>query len=96
MVVGAARVVLRIAESHSLKDKRKVLKSVIAQLQQRFQISVAEVDRHDQWQIGVIGIACVSTSARHADEVMARALTFLEARADAEVVLVETESVHVL
>ncbi len=97
MVVGVARVVVHIPTSQSLKDKRQVLKSLIAQVQQRFQLSVAEVDRQEQWQIGVLGLACVSTSAGHADQVMARALSFLEGRrGDAQILDYETEILHAL
>lgn len=97
MVVGVARVVVHIPMSQSLKDKRQVLKSLIAQVQQRFDVSVAEVDRHDQWQMGVIGLACVTTSARHADEILSHVVRFLEGRRmDAEVLAYETEVIHAL
>jgi uncharacterized protein YlxP (DUF503 family) len=66
-------------------------------VQQRFQLSVAEVDRQDQWQIGVIGLACVSSDSAHADQVIARAVNFLSGRRhDAEVLEYETELVHAL
>lgn len=97
MVVGLARVVVHIPSARSLKDKRQVLRSLIAQVQQRFQLSVAEVDRQDQWQIGVIGLACVSTDSSHADEILARAVSFISGRRmDAEVLEYETELVHAL
>jgi uncharacterized protein YlxP (DUF503 family) len=82
--------------SHSLKDKRQVMKSLIAQVQQRFQIAAAEVEQQEQWQVGVIGLACVSNSAAHADEIIARAVGFLESRrTDAQVLDYETETLHV-
>jgi uncharacterized protein len=97
MVVGVARVVVHIPMSQSLKEKRQVLKSLIAQVQQRFQVSVAEVDRQDQWQIGVLGLACVTTSAGHADQIIAHAVKFLQGRrVDAEILDYETEIVHAL
>ncbi len=95
MVVGVARIVLHIPGSQSLKDKRQVLKSLIAQVQRQFQLSAGEVDRQDQWQIGVIGLACVSTSGGHADEVIARAVSFISSRSvDALVLDYETEIIH--
>jgi uncharacterized protein YlxP (DUF503 family) len=97
MVIGVARVVLHIPASQSLKDKRQVVKSLIAQVQRQFQVAAAEVERQDQWQIGVIGLACISTSAGHADEVIARAVGFLASRnADAELLDYETEIIHAL
>lgn len=97
MIVGMARVVLSLPASHSLKDKRQVLRSIIAQVHNQFQLAVAEVDEHDQWQIGVLGIAYISTSARHADEVIAKVVSFIASRPlEAEVLDYETEIVHAL
>ena len=97
MVVGVARVVVHMPASQSLKDKRQVLKSAVAQVQQRFQLAVAEVERQDQWQVGVLGLACVSTSAAHADQIIARAVSFLEGRlADGHVLDYQTEILHAL
>ena len=86
-----------IVGSRSLKDKRQVLKSLITQVQRQFLVAAAEVDRHDQWQIGVVGLACVSTDAGHADAVLAKAVDFLRSRSgDAELLDYETEIVHAL
>lgn len=92
MVVGTARVVLHLPACQSLKDKRQVLKSLISQVQRQFQLAVAEVDRQDQWQIGVIGLACVSTTPAHADEVIARAVNFIgSSKVDADLLDYQTE-----
>ncbi|GAC1334796.1 MAG: DUF503 domain-containing protein [Chloroflexota bacterium] len=97
MIVGVARVVLHLPSSQSLKDKRQVLKSLIAQVQNQFHIAIAEVDRHDQWQVGVLGLSCVSTAAAHADEVLARAISFIASRRiEADILDYETEIVHAL
>lgn len=97
MVVGVARVVLHIPGAQSLKDKRQVMKSLLSQVQREFSIAAAEVERQDQWQIGVIGLSYVSTSASHADEVLARSVRYLETRrGDAELLEYETEIIHAL
>jgi uncharacterized protein YlxP (DUF503 family) len=97
MVIGTARVTLHIPGAQSLKDKRQVMKSLIAQVQRQFGVAIAEVDRHDQWQIGVIGLAYISTDARHADEVIAKAVRALEStRGDAELLDFQTEIIHAL
>jgi uncharacterized protein YlxP (DUF503 family) len=44
----------------TLKDKRRIVKSVIGRLKSRFNVSAAEVDRQDNKQMAVIGIAVVS------------------------------------
>lgn len=97
MVIGTARVVLHIQGAQSLKDKRQVMKSLIAQVQRQFGVAVAEIERQDQWQVGVIGVAYVSTSAAHADEVVAKAVNALSnLRGDADLLDYQTEVVHVL
>ncbi len=95
MVVGICRVTLRLPENHSLKGKRQVLKSLMARLQNRFNVSTAEIDYHDSWQMASIGVACVSNEERHADSVLANVIDFIRAeRLDAEIVDYETEVVH--
>ena len=71
-LVGVCRVTLRLPENHSLKGKRQVLKSLIARLHNRFNVSAAEIDDHDSWQIASLGVSCVSNDERHADQVLAR------------------------
>ena len=58
--VGILSAELHFPESGSLKGKRKFVKSVKAQLQQRFGASVAEVDHHELWQRARITVACVA------------------------------------
>ena len=95
MVIGIARVVLHVPASRSLKEKRAVVKSLVALTQNQFQMAVAEVDKQDQWQIAVLGLACVSTSAAHADEMVARAVGFIGSRkVEAQVIDYETEVIH--
>lgn len=65
MIIGSLRIELQIAAAHSLKEKRSVLKSVIARLRNEFNASVAEVDAQDMWQRGVIGVACVGGDQRY-------------------------------
>lgn len=97
MVIGVGRVVMRMPANRSLKDKRSVMKSALAQIQHRFSVSASEVERQDQWQVGVIGFSCVSSDASHADSVLGNVVQFLEnSRLDAEIIDVQTEVLHVL
>ncbi len=92
MKVGVARVTLHIGESHSLKHKRHVVKSLAARVRERFDVAIAESDHQDLWQTAELGIACVSNEAAHADAILARVLAYIEASAgEAEVTSVETE-----
>jgi uncharacterized protein YlxP (DUF503 family) len=70
VIVGVARWDLHLPGSHSLKDKRRIIKSLKDRLQQRYQVSAAEVEYQEQWQRAAIGAAVVSSDARHAEEVL--------------------------
>ncbi len=60
MIVGLLTLDLHIPESHSLKSKRMVIKSLIDRIRNKFNVSVAEVDANNLWQRSVIGIAYVA------------------------------------
>ena len=94
--MSAARVAVGTVELHlpdagSLKSKRRVLKGLKERLRQRFQISVAEVDHHDSWQRATLALACVSGDSRHANEVISKAMDFIEDHVDGYVTDVEVE-----
>ena len=63
-IVGIYSFELFLPESHSLKEKRMVVRSVKAQLQNRLACSIAEVDHHDVWQRARLTLACVGREAR--------------------------------
>ena len=97
MNVGALRVRLRLPENQSLKGKRKVLKSITSQVSNRFNVSIAEVDDQDLWQLATLGVSCVSNDGRHANEVLSRVMDFIQSiRSDAEVLDYEIEILHAL
>jgi len=94
--VSGARVVLGTVEVHlpdvgSLQGKRHALKGLKDKLRQRFQISVAEVDHQDSWQRATLALACVSGDSRHANEVISKAMDFLEDNLDGYVTDVHLE-----
>lgn len=92
MKVGLARVTLRIPASHSLKQKRHVVKSIAGRVRERFDVAIAESDHQDLWQSAELGVACVSNETGHADAMLAHVIAFIEANAgEAEVIGVETE-----
>jgi hypothetical protein len=77
MNVGVCRIELRLPENQSLKGKRQVIKSIIARLQNRYNVSVAEVDNQDRWQLATLGIACVSNHRKHTDEILSTVIRFI-------------------
>ena len=94
--MSVARVALGTVELHlpdvdSLKGKRHVLKGLKEKVRQRFEVAVAEVDHHDMWQRATLAVACVSHESRHANEVVSKALDFIEANVDGMVIDVSVE-----
>ena len=77
MHVGVCRIELRLPENQSLKGKRRVIKSIIARLQNKYHVSVAEVDNQDLWQLATLGVACVSNHRKHTDEVLSTVIRFI-------------------
>jgi uncharacterized protein YlxP (DUF503 family) len=73
VVVGIATWELHVQGCQSLKDKRRVLKSLKDRLHQKFNVSVAETARQDLWQRAELTCAVVSTDRRHAQEVLSSA-----------------------
>ncbi len=97
MTVGVCRITLRLPENSSLKGKRQVVRSLTARLRNKFNVAVAEVDDNDRWQIATIGLTCVSNDARHAQEMLDRAVQFVEqTRLDAELIDSEIEVTQAL
>jgi len=97
MNVGVCKISLRLPENLSLKGKRRVLKSITTQLRNRFNVSVAEVDDHDLWQLATLGICCVSNNNRHTNEVLSKVVDFIVGgRFEVEVVDYEIEILPVL
>jgi uncharacterized protein YlxP (DUF503 family) len=93
--VGILSVELRFPEAGSLKGKRKYLNSAKAQLQNRFGVSVAEVDHHELWQRAALTLSCVTREYREAEQLLDEAERYLSGqefelvRADRDVVSVE-------
>ena len=77
MNVGICKVKLRLPDNLSLKGKRQVVKSVTARLKNKFNISVAEVEDNDLWQLATIGICFVSNDKRFTNEVLSKAVEFV-------------------
>ena len=78
MNIGVLKIHLRIPENMDLKGKRMVIKSIIAQLRNKFNVSAAEVAANDLWQIATIAVCAVSNEQRFTNEVLSKAVNFVE------------------
>lgn len=70
---------------HSLKEKRMIVKSIVAKLQNKFHVSAAEIDEQDIHQIIVIGIAAIVPHNAMADSLMDEISAFVEENTEAEI-----------
>ena len=93
MIIAAMTFRLHAPWVHSLKEKRMVVKSLIAQLQNKFHVSAAEIDEQDVHQIIVIGVAVIVPNNSLADSLMDEISQFVETATDAEV-LEETREIR--
>ena len=88
------RVRMRVP-ADTLKEKRTVVKSVVARVRNRFNAAAAEVDDLDSPGYATIGVTCVSNDAAHADSMLQSIARFIETeRLDVEVLTVETETLR--
>ncbi|MFH0768755.1 MAG: DUF503 domain-containing protein [Chloroflexota bacterium] len=77
MNVGVCLIRFRLPENQSLKGKRGVVKSITTRVGSKFNVSVAEVDDQDLWQLTTLGISCVSNDKRHVNEVLSKVVEFI-------------------
>ncbi len=95
MNTGVCKIKIHLPESQSLKGKRRIVKSITSRLRNQFNISVAEVDDHELWQLATLGISCVSNNNQHVDETITRVMNFIVQNYPAlEIVDHEIEIMH--
>jgi len=73
-----------------------VLKSITSRVANKFNVSVAEVDDNDTWQLATLGISCVSNDKRHANEILSRVADYIsDARFEVEILDYKIEIIPV-
>ena len=88
-----AEVECKLYEGHSLKQKRSLLKRLIAKLQKDFNISIAELDYQDLWQRTKLGIAIVANEYVHAEQVLQKVFETIDSFPELERTITETERI---
>ena len=92
MSIGILEVRLRLPENHSLKGKRQVVKSIIARVRARYNVSIAELEDQDQWQVAILGVSCISCHSQQVNQVLSQVAEFIaHSRWEAELVDYEME-----
>jgi hypothetical protein len=91
MVVGVLQMRLLIREAASLKDKRRIVKSLRDRIRNGFNVSASEVDALDLRQTAVLGVVLATNDRAFADQVMAKVVDLVRRTPGAELVDYETE-----
>jgi len=91
MHIGVCTLHLRLLESRSLKEKRRAIKSIKDKIRNKFNVSIAEIDRLDEWQWATLGVACVSNDARFTNSILSNIVDFINRTRMVELVDYEIE-----
>ena len=79
---GICTMRLRLLGTRSLKEKRKIIRSLLDRLRHRFNVSVAEVGAMDSWREAVITVAHVSNDTRHIESTLAKVASLVAAECE--------------
>lgn len=94
MVVGVLRLTLYLDESHSLKEKRAILRKIKARVRNEFNVSIAECGDQDLWQKTQLGLCQVSNDQAYTEGTLQAAVRFIENLHLAQVGTEEVEFLH--
>jgi hypothetical protein len=91
MIIGLCTVELHFPEAQSLKSKRKILVSLKTKLQNRFNISIAEIDESHLWQKSILGIASVANETARVNQTLDQVLNDIRANPSLELLRSQIE-----
>jgi hypothetical protein len=84
VVVGTLRCDVLLGDVHSLKEKRGVIRPVIAELRRRYEVAAAETGDQDLYRRAEVSVAMVSSQHRHAREVLEACVRLVAGRPEIE------------
>ena len=85
MIIGTAEIKLYAPWVYSLKEKRMIVKSLIARTRNKFNVSIAEIAEQDIHQTIVLGLACVAGSVSQSDSIIDNVISLIESSTEAEI-----------
>ena len=92
MIVSVCKISL-VLPSSSLKEKRRIIRSIMGKTSNKFNVSISEVAENAQWGRSVIGMSSVSSSLRHGEKSIEKAIRFIESeRVDVEIIDIDRET----
>ncbi|HEX7101019.1 MAG TPA: DUF503 domain-containing protein [Nitrolancea sp.] len=78
MILGTAQLTLHIPDAQSLKDRRRVVKSIVQRVRNRYDVAIADVDKQQQWQAATLGVVAVANSSQYVETVVQQVINFIE------------------
>jgi hypothetical protein len=94
MIVGTGLITLRLHDCHSLKGKRKIVKSMINRLRNKFNASIAEVGSNDIYQKAEIGFSLIGNDTALINSKIDKLFNMAEDLGLAEIIDTEMEIIH--
>ena len=94
MWIGWIEFDILLGDVHSLKEKRSIVRPMLAELKRRFEVSVAEVGDHDQYRRTRLGAGLVAGDRAHLIEVLTAAEHFVAGRPEIELLSARQRELH--
>lgn len=85
MVIGTLELSIKIEGAFSLKDKRRVLRSLLERVRRDFRVAASEVEDQDLWNSSVVGFACVTNDTIHAESTLQHVIDLFDSNPDVAV-----------
>jgi uncharacterized protein YlxP (DUF503 family) len=78
MHIATCVIKLHLEGVHSLKEKRRILKSILTRLSNQFNIATAEIEYLDVWQTAMIGLVTIGNDAAYLHGLLEKAVSWIE------------------
>ncbi|HZK26773.1 MAG TPA: DUF503 domain-containing protein [Thermoclostridium sp.] len=95
MVVGVLTVTLYIGGMNNLKDKRSVIKRLLARIKSKLNVSAAETGMQNEWNRCEMGFSCVSNDTSHADSMLSAVIKYIDGDDRVEIIDSYSEIIHI-
>jgi len=77
MIIGVLSLQISVFDAMTLKDKRRVIKSLKDRIRNKYNVSIAEVDNNDNIRTSVLGVALVANKSRFVESVLSDIVNFV-------------------
>jgi len=94
MWIGWIEFDILLGDVQSLKEKRSLIRPLLAELRRRFDVSVAEVGDHDQYRRSQVGVGLVAADRAHLVEVLTAVERFVAYRPELELLSARQRELH--